>query len=212
MNAEPPAASSQPRQFDPDYWSQRFPSEPYLEEGDRFEDFEPAYRFGHSLRGEADDFDLHEQAWEQRWNAVKEGCRLTWERAKVAIRAAWRHAEAEASLAQSKVEAAADRCEERLSQAFHRWEDNVRRYPSEYVFGAAAAGYVASRLPVRSLLLSGIGLVAAAAPPALLLMGIFKAADCFLNGCPRNRGTGIPGGVSSPPDIAAAEIQPGRIS
>lgn len=203
MNGEPSVFFPKPPQYDPDYWSQRFSSEPYLQEGDRFEDFEPAYRFGHSLRGEADDLDLHEEAWEQRWNAVKEGCRLTWERAKKAIRAAWRHAEAEVSLAQSKLEAAADRGEEKLSQAFHRWEDNVRRHPSEYVLGAAAAGFVASRLPVRSLLLSGIGLVAAAAPPALLLMGIYKAADCFLNGCESKRGTRA---AARPPDIAAAEI------
>ncbi|HWB01539.1 MAG TPA: hypothetical protein VG796_00860 [Verrucomicrobiales bacterium] len=206
MNGEPSAFFPKPPQYDPDYWSQRFSSEPYLQEGDRFEDFEPAYRFGHSLRGEADDFDLHEEAWEQRWNAVKEGCRLTWERAKKAIRAAWRHAEAEVSLAQSKLEAVADRGEEKLSQAFHRWEDNVRRYPSEYVLGAAAAGFVASRLPVRSLLLSGIGLVAAAAPPALLLMGIYKAADCFLHGCGSKQGTSNARAAALPPDIAAAEI------
>jgi hypothetical protein len=173
------------RQYDPDYWSQRFSSEPYLEEADRFEDFEPAYRFGHSLHGEIDDMELREADWAERWNRVKGECRLSWHRAKHAIRAAWREAEAGVGVSVS-------RCEAKIAAAVHRFEDKVRQQPGEYVLGAAATGFVAAHLPLRSLVLTGIGMAAAAAPAALVVFGLWKAADHFFGAEATQRNRYVP--------------------
>jgi hypothetical protein len=178
MNAEPPAApSTQRRPYDPDYWSGRFPSEPYRDDGDRYEDFEPAYRFGYSLQGQIDDFDSWESECESLWDSAKEDSRLSWEKARRAIRTAWQHAEGRT---QSVVETVLRRGEERMLEVFHRWENHVRRHPSEYVLGAAATGYLANRLPLRPMLLTGIGLASAAAPAALVFLGLWKAAERLL--------------------------------
>ena len=178
MNTDPQTLSDQrPGNFKAEYWSQRFPSEPYLEEGDRFEDFEPAYRFGYLLRGEVDDMDSRESEWEERWERFKADCRLSWRQAKNAVRTAWRHAEFEA---EEKVKSITTRVEERLHEAVHHFEDNVRDRPGEYVLGAAVAGFVAARLPLRSIVLSSLGVASAAAPAALLFLGMWKVAEHLL--------------------------------
>ncbi|HEX2746352.1 MAG TPA: hypothetical protein VHM91_00025 [Verrucomicrobiales bacterium] len=173
----PPLSDLRPGSFNAEYWSQRFSSEPYLEEGDRFEDFEPAYRFGHSLQGEVDDMDSRETEWEERWERFKADCRLSWRQAKNAVRTAWRHAEFEAEV---KMKSISTRFEERVHQAVQRFEDNVRDRPAEHVLGAAVAGFVAARLPLRSVVMSSIGIASAAAPAALLFLGMWKVADHLL--------------------------------
>jgi hypothetical protein len=80
---------SSPDAFDAGFWRNRFPSEPYAVDTDSFEDYEPAYRLGHSLRDTIGDFDLHEADIRERWHASKGGSRLSWERAKDAVRSAW---------------------------------------------------------------------------------------------------------------------------
>jgi hypothetical protein len=139
--------------------------EPFLDQGDRFEDYEPAYRFGYSLRGEVDDMDERESYWEERWNQVKAECRLSWAKARRAVRAAWQQAEANAKM---EVESAMNRYEAKMCVAVQRLKDNIRRQPGDYVLGAVAAGYVAGRLPLRSMALTGIAVAAATAPLAMM--------------------------------------------
>jgi hypothetical protein len=78
-----------PDTFDADFWRDRFPSEPYAVDSDRFEDYEPAYHLGTSLRGIIGDFDLHEADIRERWDTAKGNSSLNWDRAKDAIRSAW---------------------------------------------------------------------------------------------------------------------------
>jgi hypothetical protein len=58
-------------------------------DSDQFEDYEPAYRLGFSLRGMIGDFDLHEPDIRERWESEKGSSRLGWDRAKDAVRSAW---------------------------------------------------------------------------------------------------------------------------
>ncbi|HWB03456.1 MAG TPA: hypothetical protein VG796_10560 [Verrucomicrobiales bacterium] len=75
--------------FDPEFWRDRFPSEPYTVDSDNFEDYEPAYRLGYDLRGVIGDFDLHEDDIHARWDSAKGKSRLDWDRVKDAVRSAW---------------------------------------------------------------------------------------------------------------------------
>jgi hypothetical protein len=173
------------RPYAADYWNRRFSREPYFEQGDRFEDFEPAYRFGHSLQGKIDDFDLRVMECEKLWEEAKMESKLAWARAKHAARAAWRQAseEAESKLtegicrAEKQLRAVAHCTEETLKAAYARLKVKVRERPGEYLLGTLGAGYVAGRVPLRSVALSGLGLAAAA---ALVLWGVYKAADHIL--------------------------------
>ena len=216
MNDSPPIppSSSASRPYDPDYWIRRFSSEPYLAEGDRFEDFEPVYRFGHSLHGLVDDFDLQEAECEIRWNHAKADSKLSWDKAKAAARAAWKRA---GVVGESKFQEALHRVEDGVRAAAHRVEEtlreagrhlqeraeegvarlkkNVRRSPGEYVLGALGTGYVAGRIPLRTLALSGVGLAAAVAPMAILFWGVYKAADHFLG--PGTRAATFPGSLGA---------------
>ncbi|HEX2748233.1 MAG TPA: hypothetical protein VHM91_09575 [Verrucomicrobiales bacterium] len=78
-----------PGAFDPDFWRDRFPSEPYTVDTDRFEDYEPAYRLGYNLQSVIGDFDLHEPDIRERWESAKGNSRLSWDVAKEAVRSAW---------------------------------------------------------------------------------------------------------------------------
>lgn len=189
MNDDPLAtATGRNRPYDADYWNWRFSQEPYLEPGDRFEDFEPAYRFGHSLQGAIDDFDLRVMECERLWEEAKMESKLAWARAKHAARAAWKRASegAESKLtegicrAEKQLREAAHRAEETLKAAYAQLKVKVQERPGEYLLGTLGAGYVAGRVPLRSVALSGLGLAAAAAPVALVLWGVYKAADHIL--------------------------------
>ena len=70
--------------------------------------------------------------------------------------------------AKNKVRHSSDRCRER-----------VRESPGTAVIVAIAAGYCLHRLPVRSLLVSQVRLMAALTPPALLAIGAAKLCEFF---------------------------------
>ncbi|MEO5714751.1 MAG: hypothetical protein ABIT37_14820 [Luteolibacter sp.] len=57
------------------------------------------------------------------------------------------------------------------------YRERVRQSPGTAVLAAVAAGYCLHRLPVRSLLVSQVRLMAALAPPALLAIGAAKLCE-----------------------------------
>jgi hypothetical protein len=75
--------------YDEDFWRKRFASEPGTLEGDTYEDFEPAYRYGVLLRAEYQDFDPNEAAIRERWDKEKGASRLDWDRARGPVKVAW---------------------------------------------------------------------------------------------------------------------------
>ncbi|NQX02590.1 hypothetical protein HQ447_18180 [bacterium] len=56
-------------------------------------------------------------------------------------------------------------------------EENVRKSPTKAVLISVAAGYCLHRLPVRSLLVSQVRLVAALTAPTLLAFGAAKLCE-----------------------------------
>lgn len=80
-------------------------------------------------------------------------------------------------LPESGIEAALRRAEVRLRMAGDRLREQIRDYPAESVFLAAAGGYLCKRLPVQSLLITGFKIFSAFAPPSLLALGICKLAE-----------------------------------
>jgi hypothetical protein len=163
-----------PHEYDPHYWSQRFVTEPYVREGDEFADFEPAYRFGYFLRNRIADFHGCEAACEKLWNETKEAGSMAWERVRLAVRSAWYRAR---MTGPANLKDALRRGEDKLCAAWAQCMQNVRRHPSGSVLGAAATGYLCHMLPLRSILVTGVKVAAAAAPTALLLLGVWKVAD-----------------------------------
>lgn len=163
MNATYSSLPATSPDFDADYWSQRFPSEPYLTEGDRFEDFEPVLRFGHALRAEIEDFDSQEPECREKWAHAKAGSPLTWERAKPVARAAWLHAH-------ESVENSINPVESFLSRKFEEFEGKVRRQPVESIVLGSAAGYLAAWIPLRSVFF-GMGFA------TTMVLGLSKAGE-----------------------------------
>jgi hypothetical protein len=80
-------------------------------------------------------------------------------------------------LAESGMEAALKRAEVRIRDACARVKHEIRSYPAEAVLLAAAGGYVCNRLPVRSLLVTGVRIFSAFTPPTLVALGICKVAE-----------------------------------
>lgn len=71
-----------------DTYAQRFQTAPYRQEGDAFDDYRPAYRYGTYARGEYTDREWDDSLatdLERGWGRFKGGSRLTWERAKHAV-------------------------------------------------------------------------------------------------------------------------------
>lgn len=58
-------------------------------------------------------------------------------------------------------------------------EDRIRESPSKAVLGALALGYVLHRLPLREILVIKVRVLAALAPPVLLLFGAAKLIGCL---------------------------------
>lgn len=56
-------------------------------------------------------------------------------------------------------------------------EDHVRASPGCAMLGAVAAGYLLNRLPLRAIFLIKVRIVAALAPPTLILFGAVKILD-----------------------------------
>lgn len=75
------------------------------------------------------------------------------------------------------IDAVLHKVEDRLLQNYRDLEHCVRQAPAKSVLTAAAAGYVLHRLPVRAILVANIRILAAVAPPALLMLGAAKLYD-----------------------------------
>jgi hypothetical protein len=85
--------------FDPDeedrYWRESHATRPYVGEGDDYETYAPAYRFGWEAkrRHPTSRWEDAESRTEREWNELEASSRLGWERAKHAVRDAWHRVE-----------------------------------------------------------------------------------------------------------------------
>lgn len=61
-----------------------------------------------------------------------------------------------------------------IRQRYQKCETGIRKSPTTAVLGAVAAGYLMHRLPVRAILVTQVRVLAALAPPALILFGAAK--------------------------------------
>lgn len=71
-----------------DTYSRRFEAADYRKEGDEYDDYRPAYRYGTYARGEYADRDWDDNLasdLERGWDRFKGSSRLTWERARHAV-------------------------------------------------------------------------------------------------------------------------------
>lgn len=73
------------------YWRENYESRSYVEQGESFDEFGPAYRFGTESYRRADGrtFDQLEPDLERDWENNKGTSSLTWDRAKHASRDSW---------------------------------------------------------------------------------------------------------------------------
>lgn len=80
-----------PRQAVSDYWRERFTSEPYYDNNQFFDDYEPAYQLGHRTR--ADDmiraYEEVEAELQTRWAQEHGQSKLSWDQARNAVRRGW---------------------------------------------------------------------------------------------------------------------------
>ena len=65
----------------------------------------------------------------------------------------------------------------KATSTYERCEERVRRSPTKAVLAAMAAGYCLHRLPVRTLLVAQVRLMAALAPPAVFAFGSAKLCE-----------------------------------
>jgi hypothetical protein len=65
----------------------------------------------------------------------------------------------------------------KATSTYARCEERVKQSPGKAVLIAVASGYFLHRLPVRSLLVSQVRLLAALAPPALYAFGAAKLGE-----------------------------------
>jgi len=79
----------------------------------------------------------------------------------------------------------------KVSQTYEDCEQRVRESPGTAILLAVAAGYCLHRLPVRSLLVTQVRLMAALAPPTLLAFGAAKLCE-FLQNQAREKSRAIP--------------------
>lgn len=75
----------------------------------------------------------------------------------------------------------------KVSDSYHDYEDCVRESPGKAILLAVAAGYCIHRLPVRSLLVTQVRLLAALAPPALFAYGAAKVCELLQKQAMANR-------------------------
>jgi hypothetical protein len=61
-----------------------------------------------------------------------------------------------------------------LRDRYQQCENRIRKSPTTAVLGAVAAGYLMHRLPMRAILVTQVRVLAALAPPALVLFGAAK--------------------------------------
>jgi hypothetical protein len=84
-------ASSIEQVREANYWRENYKRRPYVEEGDSFDDFGPAYEFGTSWRERHADrtFADLEPELATHWEGARGTSRLEWDRARHAARDAW---------------------------------------------------------------------------------------------------------------------------
>jgi hypothetical protein len=80
---------------DSEYWTTQFSREPYFLEGDRYDDYDPAYRLGYGARHQHPDRDFGslETQLQRDWESSKGLSRLDWNRARQAVLRAWERGE-----------------------------------------------------------------------------------------------------------------------
>lgn len=80
------------------FWRNKFEHEGYYQKGMSYDDYEPAYRFGHEAYGRhtGKKWEEVEHDMGSEWEKVKAKSRLKWEHAKDAVKAAWEHMEGHA--------------------------------------------------------------------------------------------------------------------
>lgn len=81
-------------QFDDDYYRNEYTNRPYYEAGTPYDQYQPAYEYGHSLSGRhtGRSFDEIEHDISRDWDSHRGRSNLTWERAKHAVREAYERA------------------------------------------------------------------------------------------------------------------------
>lgn len=74
-----------------DYWHDNYSGREYVNQGDTYDDYGPAYRFGVDSfgRSEGRTFEQSEAGLERDWNSNKGASNLTWDRARHASRDSW---------------------------------------------------------------------------------------------------------------------------
>jgi hypothetical protein len=73
------------------YWRENYANKSYVKQGDTFDDYGPAYRFGLDAYGRSAGrtFDQSEPDMKRDWESNKGSSRLTWDRARSASRDSW---------------------------------------------------------------------------------------------------------------------------
>lgn len=73
------------------YWRDNFESRSYVNKGDSFSDYGPAYRYGSDAYGRSEglSFDQSESELKRKWESNKGSSRLNWDRARHASRDSW---------------------------------------------------------------------------------------------------------------------------
>ncbi len=70
-----------------------------------------------------------------------------------------------------------DNARQAICYRYHKCNNRIRKSPTTSVIGAVAAGYLLHRLPVKSILVTQVRVLAALTPPALILFGAAKLYD-----------------------------------
>ncbi len=85
---------STPREAISDYWRDRYSAEPYYDASLLFDDYEPAYRIGHTARAQdmIRAYEEIEGELESRWAKERGKSRLEWDQARSAVRRGWEEA------------------------------------------------------------------------------------------------------------------------
>ena len=74
-----------------EYWKQNYNSRPYFDKNHKWDDYEPAYRYGWESRTQHRDRKWNdvENDLSRNWETVKGKSAMTWDKAKDAVRDAW---------------------------------------------------------------------------------------------------------------------------
>ena len=77
------------------YWREQFSSEPYVAEGEHYQDYEAAFRTGYEGRAQyaGQKFDDVEGNLQRDWEQNRGGSKIGWNKASRACRAAWDRAD-----------------------------------------------------------------------------------------------------------------------